>query len=135
MSEVVALNYLALQKKLEVMVVDDSITMRKYAERALRRLGVEPVLARDGMEALHLIRKSPPVLILLDLEMPKMDGFELARMLRDEPKYRDIPIIVISSRSGEKHRAKMHEIGVQGFLGKPYQESELLDMITELNLL
>ena len=118
--------------RLSVMVVDDSITMRKYAERALLRDNYQPMLARDGVEAMALMRQEKPDLILTDLEMPHMDGFELISMIRHDPLLEEVPVIVITSRSGEKHRLRTEKLGVQGFLAKPYQESELLEMINSV---
>ena len=115
--------------RLRVMVVDDSITMRKYAERALLRDNYLPVLARDGVEAMALMKREKPDLVLTDLEMPHMDGFELVAMIRNDASLKDLPLIVISSRSGVKHRERLEKSGIQGFLGKPYQENELLQLV------
>ncbi len=116
-------------ERIRVMVVDDSITMRKYAERALLRENHQAVLARDGIEAMTLMQQQKPDIILTDLEMPHMDGFELISMIREDPELQALPIIVITSRTADKHREKVEKAGIQGFLGKPYQESELLELI------
>src|SRR5665213_3075126 len=84
------------------------------------------------MDAVALLAENLPDVILLDIEMPRMDGYELAAHVRNDPKLQDIPIIMITSRVGEKHRARAIELGVDDYLGKPYQESQLLDAITPL---
>jgi chemosensory pili system protein ChpA (sensor histidine kinase/response regulator) len=109
-----------------VMVVDDSITVRRVTHRLLSRQGYEVVTARDGVEALERLRESRPAVMLVDVEMPRMDGFELTRLVRSSSTLQDIPIIMITSRAADKHREVAHEIGVNVFLGKPYSEQELL---------
>ncbi|ABI55714.1 Hpt domain-containing protein [Alkalilimnicola ehrlichii MLHE-1] len=115
-----------------VMVVDDSITMRKVATRLLERNHMDVVTARDGMEALTRLEQQVPDVMLLDIEMPRMDGFELATHMRNQPEFSEVPIIMITSRVGDKHRRRAEDIGVQRYMGKPYQESELLAAIREL---
>jgi chemosensory pili system protein ChpA (sensor histidine kinase/response regulator) len=88
--------------------------------------------ARDGMDAVALLAENVPDIILLDIEMPRMDGYEVAAHVRGDPRLHDIPIIMITSRVGEKHRARAIELGVDDYLGKPYQESQLIDAITPL---
>ncbi len=114
------------------LVVDDSITVRRVTQRLLERNGMRVLTARDGMDAVTLLTDHVPDIILLDIEMPRMDGYELAAHVRNDPRLRDIPIIMITSRVGEKHRARAIELGVNDYLGKPYQESELIDAITPL---
>ena len=114
-----------------VMVVDDSVTVRKVTERLLTRNSMQVVTAKDGVEALSLLQDVKPDIMLLDIEMPRMDGFELARHMRNDTEYRDIPIIMITSRTGDKHRNRALELGVKRYLGKPYQEAELLDNIRQ----
>jgi chemosensory pili system protein ChpA (sensor histidine kinase/response regulator) len=109
-----------------VMVVDDSITVRRVTHRLLSKQGYEVVTARDGVEALERLRESRPAVMLVDIEMPRMDGFELTRLVRSSSTLHDIPIIMITSRAADKHREVAHEIGVNVFLGKPYSEQELL---------
>src|SRR5215212_7535966 len=109
-----------------VMVVDDSITVRKITTRLLEREGYRVVTARDGVDALEQLKGERPALLLIDIEMPRMDGFDLTRNVRGDPKTMDIPIIVISSRSAPKHRSRAAELGVNVYLGKPYEEAELL---------
>jgi chemosensory pili system protein ChpA (sensor histidine kinase/response regulator) len=112
-----------------VMVVDDSITVRKITTRLLEREGYRVVTARDGVDALEQLKGERPALMLIDIEMPRMDGFDLTRNVRGDPRTMDIPIIVISSRSAPKHRSRATELGVNAYLGKPYEEAELLQQI------
>ncbi len=115
-----------------VMVVDDSLTMRKVTGRVLERHNFEVVAARDGIEALERLEERVPDLMLLDIEMPRMDGYELATAMRADPRYKDVPIVMITSRSGDKHRQRAFEIGVQRYLGKPYQELDLMRNVYDL---
>ncbi|HIE1101002.1 MULTISPECIES: Hpt domain-containing protein [Stenotrophomonas] len=115
-----------------VMVVDDSLTMRKVTGRILERHNFEVGVARDGVEALERLEERVPDLMLLDIEMPRMDGYELATAMRADPRYRDVPIVMITSRSGDKHRQRAFEIGVQRYLGKPYQELDLMRNVYDL---
>lgn len=115
-----------------VMVVDDSVTVRKVASRFLEREGFLVVTARDGVEAMKLLQESQPDIMLLDIEMPRMDGFEVARRVKANEELKQIPIIMITSRTGEKHRKRALDLGVEGYLGKPYQEEELLEAMTTL---
>ncbi len=115
-----------------VMVVDDSVTMRKVTGRVLERQGYEVLTAKDGIDALERMAEQVPDLMLLDIEMPRMDGYELATEMRRDPRLRDVPIIMITSRTGEKHRERAFDIGVNRYLGKPYQEPELLKNVNEL---
>ncbi len=114
------------------LVVDDSITVRRVTQRLLERNGMRVVTARDGMDAIALLAENIPDIILLDIEMPRMDGYEVAAHVRKDERLRDVPIIMITSRVGEKHRARAIELGVDDYLGKPYQESQLLDAIAPL---
>ncbi|HSI94482.1 MAG: response regulator, partial [Methylophilaceae bacterium] len=112
-----------------IMVVDDSLTMRKVISRLLTREGYHPLAAKDGVDALQQLESVLPEVILLDIEMPRMDGFELSRAVRGNPRTAHIPLIVISSRTADKHRKYAEELGVNVYLGKPYQEEELLTHI------
>jgi chemosensory pili system protein ChpA (sensor histidine kinase/response regulator) len=114
------------------MVVDDSITIRKVTSRLLERNNFSVLTAKDGVDAVSRLQDNIPDLILLDIEMPRMDGYELAMYIRNNEHLREIPIIMITSRSGEKHRRRAMEIGVNRYLGKPYQETELLDSINDI---
>nr|WP_222565166.1 Hpt domain-containing protein [Lysobacter antarcticus] len=115
-----------------VMVVDDSVTMRKVTGRILERHNFEVVTARDGLDAWERMADMVPDLMLLDIEMPRMDGYELATRMKGEPRLRDVPIVMITSRTGDKHRQRAMEIGVDRYLGKPYQEPELMRNVYEL---
>jgi len=117
------------EKPVKVMVVDDSITVRKVTTRLLKRHNMEVTTAKDGVDAVAQLQEHHPDVMLLDIEMPRMDGYELARHVRNSAELRDIPIIMITSRSGEKHRKIAMSLGVRRYLGKPYQEGELLDNI------
>ncbi|MDQ8023277.1 MAG: Hpt domain-containing protein [Moraxellaceae bacterium] len=112
-----------------VMVVDDSLTVRKITSRLLEREGYRVVTAKDGVDALEQLVELKPDVMLLDIEMPRMDGFDLARNVRADEKLRDIPLIMITSRMADKHRNYAMEIGVNHYLGKPYQEEHLLELI------
>ncbi len=114
-----------------VMVVDDSITMRKVTTRVLERNDMEVVTAKDGLDAVEQLQDCMPDLILLDIEMPRMDGYELATYIKNDSRLKHIPLIMITSRTGEKHRQRAMEIGVERYLGKPYQEVDLLKNVTE----
>jgi len=115
-----------------VMVVDDSLTVRKITGRLLEREGYRVLTAKDGVDALEQLKGELPAIMLVDIEMPRMDGFDLARNVRGDPRTMDIPIVIISSRTAPKHRSRAAELGVNAFLGKPYQESELLQQIAAL---
>jgi chemosensory pili system protein ChpA (sensor histidine kinase/response regulator) len=115
-----------------VLVVDDSITVRRVTQRLLERNGMRVITAKDGIDALAQLQEHRPDIILLDIEMPRMDGYELATNVRSDERLKDIPIIMITSRVGAKHRARAIEIGVDDYLGKPYQEAQLLDAIEPL---
>jgi len=115
-----------------VMIVDDSITMRRAGERMLSRNDFEVTTAKDGVDALAKLQETIPDVMLLDIEMPRMDGYELATQMKASDRFRDIPIIMITSRTGQKHKDRAKEIGVERYLGKPYQETELLNTIAEL---
>ena len=114
------------------MVVDDSITVRRVTERFLQRNGLRVVTAKDGLDAISVMAESKPDIILLDIEMPRMDGYEFASHVRNDPRVADVPIIMVTSRVGDKHRARAIELGVNDYLGKPYQDSQLLDAIARL---
>ena len=114
-----------------VMVVDDSITVRRVTQRLLKREGYRVVLANDGLQALERLQEELPAVVLSDIEMPRMDGFDLARNIRGDERLRDLPIIMITSRIAEKHREHARELGVDHYLGKPYSEEDLLGLIRE----
>jgi chemosensory pili system protein ChpA (sensor histidine kinase/response regulator) len=115
-----------------VMVVDDSITMRKVTSRVLKNNHYEVITARDGIDALEQLQDRTPDMLLLDVEMPRMDGFELARKVRADTRLRDIPIVMITSRAGQKHQDRAREAGANDYLTKPYKEADLLAMVADL---
>ena len=117
------------QRSMLVLVVDDSVTVRKVTSRLLERHGMSVLTAKDGVDAMQLLEEHMPDLMLLDIEMPRMDGFEVATQVRNDPRLQHLPIIMITSRTGQKHRDRAMAIGVNDYLGKPYQESVLLDSI------
>ncbi|MGC1439432.1 MAG: Hpt domain-containing protein [Burkholderiaceae bacterium] len=112
-----------------VMVVDDSVTVRKVTQRLLVREGFEVMLAKDGVDALRQLQDQQPDIMLVDVEMPRMDGFDLTRALREDTRYVGIPVVMITSRTADKHRNHAFSLGVNEFLGKPYIESDLLPLI------
>ena len=115
-----------------VLVVDDSLTVRRASQRLLERHGYAVGLARDGVEALAYVRNTQPALILLDIEMPRMDGFELLATLRDDERWRDIPVVMITSRMADRHRQRALQLGANAYMGKPYREETLLAQLTQL---
>lgn len=115
-----------------IMVVDDSVTVRKVTSRFLEREGFHVLTAKDGADAMRLLREHDPDVMLLDIEMPRMDGFEVASRLRSMARFQDMPIIMITSRTGAKHRERALSLGVNHYLGKPYREEDLLRAIEEL---
>ncbi len=112
-----------------VLVVDDSITVRRVTQRLLQREGYRVALAADGLQALERLQEERPTVVLSDIEMPRMDGFDLARNIRADGALRELPIIMITSRIAEKHREHAMELGVNHYLGKPYSDEELLSLI------
>ena len=120
------------ESKTTILVVDDSVTVRKVTSRFLERQGFNVVLAKDGIDALEILQETTPDLMLLDIEMPRMDGFEVASQVRHNRRLQELPIIMITSRTGEKHRERAFEIGVNDYMGKPFQETQLLNKIQGL---
>ena len=112
-----------------VMVVDDSLTVRRVTQRLLQREGYRVVLAKDGLDALERLAEGLPQIVLSDIEMPRMDGFDLVRNMRADARLRALPVIMITSRIAQKHRDYAAELGVEHYLGKPYSEEDLLALI------
>ncbi len=115
-----------------VMVVDDSITVRKVTQRHLQKRGIDVLLAKDGVDAVEQLRDQVPDVMLVDIEMPRMDGYELTSRVRSDSRLKQVPIIMITSRAGEKHRDKAFALGVNEYMTKPYQEEELFARINSL---
>lgn len=121
-----------VEENITVMVCDDSVTVRKVTSRLLEREGFNVMLAKDGADALLQMQDRLPDVLLLDIEMPRMDGFEVASTMKNSQRLQDIPIIMITSRTGDKHRERAAGMGVERYMGKPYVEEELLFNINEL---
>lgn len=115
-----------------IMIVDDSVTVRKVTSRLLERQGYDTVTAKDGVDAIEQLENVKPDLMLLDIEMPRMDGFEVTNLVRHHDMHSNLPIIMITSRTGEKHRERAFSLGVTHYMGKPFQEAELLANIEQL---
>jgi len=112
-----------------VLVVDDSLTVRRVTQRLLVREGYRVVLAKDGLDALEKLADELPAVVLSDIEMPRMDGFDLVRNLRSDARLRPLPVIMITSRIAQKHRDHAADLGVDHYLGKPYAEEDLLALV------
>jgi chemosensory pili system protein ChpA (sensor histidine kinase/response regulator) len=112
-----------------VMVVDDSLTVRRVTQRLLVREGYRVVLAKDGLEALEKLAEERPAVLLSDIEMPRMDGFDLLRNVRADARLAGLPVVMITSRIAQKHRDYATELGVDHYLGKPYSEELLLSLV------
>jgi chemosensory pili system protein ChpA (sensor histidine kinase/response regulator) len=121
-----------VEETITVMVCDDSVTVRKVTSRLLERDGFNVMLAKDGADALLQMQDRMPDILLLDIEMPRMDGFEVASTMKNSQRLQDIPIIMITSRTGDKHRERAMGMGVERYMGKPYVEEELLMTINDL---
>jgi len=117
-----------------VLVVDDSLTVRRVTQRLLTREGYRVVTAKDGLEALERLAEERPVVVLSDIEMPRMDGFDLVRNIRADERLADLAVIMITSRIAQKHRDYAAELGVDHYLGKPYSEVELLSLVARYAL-
>ena len=131
-NQTAATKQLSTRQQRTIMVVDDSITIRKVTARILDRNQLRVVTAKDGLDAVQQLQDVTPDLFLLDIEMPRMDGFEFASHVRADERLHAIPIIMITSRTGDKHRERAEKIGVERYLGKPFQETELIYEINEL---
>ena len=122
------------REALTVMIVDDSVSVRRVVSNLIKSVGWQPMTAKDGLEALEIIQRSaqPPDLILVDIEMPRMDGYELMTTLKGHEAYRNIPLVILTSRAGEKHRRKALELGASEYIVKPYQDETLINIIRHL---
>ena len=117
-----------------VLVVDDSITVRRVTQRLLQREGYRVALAADGLQAMERLAEERPTLVLSDIEMPRMDGFDLLRNIRADEALRDLPVVMITSRIAQKHREMARQLGANHYLGKPYSDEELLGLIQHYSL-
>jgi chemosensory pili system protein ChpA (sensor histidine kinase/response regulator) len=115
-----------------IMVVDDSLTVRKVTGKHLQKRGMEVLTAKDGQDALEQLQEHVADIMLVDIEMPRMDGYELVSRIRGDPRLEHIPIIIITSRAGDKHRQRAFELGVDLYMSKPYHEDDLFKNIDEL---
>ena len=124
------------REALTVMIVDDSISVRRVVSNLIGSVGWQPLAAKDGLEALEIIQRSAqlPDLVLVDIEMPRMDGYELMSTLKAHDEYRKIPLVVLTSRAGEKHRRRALEVGASDYVVKPYQDELLLNIIRQLSV-
>jgi chemosensory pili system protein ChpA (sensor histidine kinase/response regulator) len=120
------------ERRITAMVVDDSLTVRKVTGDLLKRNGFAVLLAKDGLDAIEQLQTETPDILLVDLEMPRMNGFELIEHVRNTVKFKDVPIVMITSRTAEKHQEVARGLGVNAYLGKPYQEKELLGYMQTL---
>jgi chemosensory pili system protein ChpA (sensor histidine kinase/response regulator) len=114
-----------------ILVVDDSLTVRRVTQRLLEREGYRVALAKDGLDAIERLAEERPALVLSDIEMPRMDGFDLVRNIRGDSRLRDLPVIMITSRIAQKHRDYAAALGVEHYLGKPYSEEDLMALIAQ----
>ena len=115
-----------------ILVVDDEKPIADILQFNLKKEGYNVVCAYDGDEALKKVEEIKPDLMLLDIEMPRMDGFEVTNLVRHHDVHQDLPIIMITSRTGEKHRERAFSLGVTHYMGKPFQEAELLSNVENL---
>lgn len=115
-----------------VLVVDDSPSVRTVVTGMLKANGWETQAVRDGIEALEAVRRKRPAAVLLDIEMPRMDGYELMGTLRSDPQYRNLPLIVLTSRAADKHRLRAQQLGANAYVVKPYKDQALLETIANL---
>jgi chemosensory pili system protein ChpA (sensor histidine kinase/response regulator) len=115
----------------DVLIVDDSVSVRRVLANLMKNTGWMPLTARDGVEAIEILDRAvkKPDVVLLDIEMPRMDGYEMLASLRANKAYRQLPVIMLTSRAGEKHRRKAFELGATDYLVKPYEEETLLTVI------
>jgi len=132
--DVSAIQLSAHRKMVNVMIVDDSVSVRRVLTNLIRNSGWNPVTAKDGLDALSQIQEmaQPPDIMLVDIEMPRMDGYELTATLRGQEEYKDIPIVMLTSRGGAKHRQKGFDVGATEYITKPYQDEMLSRLLSDL---
>ena len=119
------------------MIVDDSVTLRTYTRGVVESLGLKPIDARDGLEALQALKhiQQAPDLLIIDVEMPRMDGFQLVAAIREIERYKKMPVVMISSRTGGSYRHRAAKLGVVAYLGKPYYPEELSSILDDLGMI
>jgi len=121
-------------KGMRVMIVDDSNTVRKSAELFLRPFGCEVVLAEDGFEAMSKIVENRPDIIFVDITMPRLDGYQSCMLIKKNPLYQSIPVIMLSSKDGLFDKARGRMVGADDYLAKPFTAEGLLSIIRKLVL-
>ncbi len=131
-TEVVQSRVEVQERVLSILIADDSISIRKVLANFISGQGWQPIVATDGVDAMEKIRDNEPDLIILDIEMPRMNGFEVLQSLQAQPAYREIPTLMLTSRSADKYRKKARELGARGFVNKPFKDEELIALINEL---
>jgi chemotaxis protein histidine kinase CheA/ActR/RegA family two-component response regulator len=122
----------AVERGKHVLVVDDSPSVRRVVSNMLKQHGWEVQMARDGVEALEMITHQAPAAVLLDIEMPRMDGYELMATVRAQEQYRTLPIVILTSRAAAKHQQRAMQLGANSYVVKPYQDEELINMLNSL---
>jgi len=120
------------RRPFEILVVDDSVSIRQVISRLLSDQGWRVETARDGIDALEQLRERTPDLILLDIEMPRMNGYELLNAINAQPDYQKIPVVMLTSRTAEKHRERAVELGARGYVTKPYNDDDLVELVLQL---
>jgi chemosensory pili system protein ChpA (sensor histidine kinase/response regulator) len=120
------------EKPLEIMIVDDSVSIRQVVSRLMENQGWQVLTAKDGIEALDILKINRPSLIVLDIEMPRMNGYEFLSAVKVQPAYQHIPVVMLTSRTSAKHRNKAISLGAKGFIVKPYNDNEFIDMVVKL---
>ena len=122
----------ATKTALDILIADDSVSVRRVLSTFIKEQGWNPITAKDGVDALEMVRETVPDLILLDIEMPKMNGFEVMQVLRAQPVLKNIPVVMLTSRSARKYQDRAESLGARGYVTKPYREEELISLITSL---
>jgi len=119
-------------KPLEILVVDDSVSVRQVVARLMENQGWKTQTAKDGVEALEKIRETKPDLIVLDIEMPRMNGYEFLNAMNAQQRFKNTPVVMLTSRATAKHREKAMSLGAKGFVVKPYKDEEFIDIVMRL---
>jgi chemosensory pili system protein ChpA (sensor histidine kinase/response regulator) len=122
----------ATKTALDILIADDSVSVRRVLSTFIKEQGWNPITAKDGVDALEMVREMVPDLILLDIEMPRMNGFEVLQALKAQPALQHIPVLILTSRAASKYQDKSESLGAQGYVTKPYKEEELISLITSL---